>query len=60
MNELYIDGQWCEASGPAFASRNPGTGETVWSGHAASAEDVDRAGNADQSERRLGGPAGCE
>ena len=46
MNELYIDGQWCAASGPAFASRNPGTGETVWSGNAASAEDVDRAVNA--------------
>jgi succinylglutamic semialdehyde dehydrogenase len=46
MNELYIDGQWCAASGPAFTSRNPGTGETVWSGNAASAEDVDRAVNA--------------
>ncbi|MEX4004793.1 succinylglutamate-semialdehyde dehydrogenase [Paraburkholderia sp. EG285A] len=46
MNELYIDGQWCVASGPAFASRNPGTGETVWSGNAASAEEVDRAVNA--------------
>ncbi|WP_343675505.1 succinylglutamate-semialdehyde dehydrogenase [Paraburkholderia heleia] len=43
MNELYIDGQWRAASGPAFASRNPGTGETVWSGNAASAEDVDCA-----------------
>jgi succinylglutamic semialdehyde dehydrogenase len=43
MNELFIDGQWCAASGPAFASRNPGTGETVWSGNAATAEDVDRA-----------------
>ncbi|WP_042272405.1 succinylglutamate-semialdehyde dehydrogenase [Paraburkholderia heleia] len=46
MNELYIDGQWRAASGPAFASRNPGTGETVWSGNAASAEDVDCAVNA--------------
>ncbi|MEX3946847.1 succinylglutamate-semialdehyde dehydrogenase [Paraburkholderia sp. EG287B] len=46
MNELYIDGQWCAASGPAFASRNPGTGETVWSGNAASAEEVERAVNA--------------
>ncbi|WP_322049000.1 succinylglutamate-semialdehyde dehydrogenase [Paraburkholderia sp. J67] len=43
MNELFIDGQWCAANGPAFASRNPGTNETVWSGNAASAEDVDRA-----------------
>ncbi|WP_321887356.1 succinylglutamate-semialdehyde dehydrogenase [Paraburkholderia bannensis] len=43
MNELFIDGQWCAASGPAFASRNPGTNETVWSGNAANADDVDRA-----------------
>lgn len=43
MNELFIDGQWRAASGPAFASRNPGTGETVWSGQAATAEEVDRA-----------------
>ncbi|WP_322102031.1 succinylglutamate-semialdehyde dehydrogenase [Paraburkholderia sp. J41] len=43
MNELFIDGQWSAASGAAFASRNPGTGETVWSGHAASPADVDRA-----------------
>lgn len=43
MNELYIDGQWCAASGHAFVSRNPGTGETVWSGNAASEVDVDRA-----------------
>jgi succinylglutamic semialdehyde dehydrogenase len=43
MNELYIDGQWNAASGAAFASRNPSTGATVWSGNAASAEEVDRA-----------------
>ncbi|WP_028227217.1 succinylglutamate-semialdehyde dehydrogenase [Paraburkholderia ferrariae] len=43
MNELFIDGQWQAASGPAFASRNPGTGETVWSGQSATADDVDRA-----------------
>lgn len=29
MNELFIDGQWSAAAGPAFASRNPGTGATV-------------------------------
>ncbi|MBN3857616.1 succinylglutamate-semialdehyde dehydrogenase [Paraburkholderia sp. Ac-20340] len=46
MNELFIDGQWCAANGPAFASRNPGTNETVWSGKAANAEDVERAVNA--------------
>lgn len=43
MNELFIDGQWSAASGPAFASHNPGTGAQVWSGNAATAEDVDRA-----------------
>lgn len=41
--ELFIDGQWCKAGGPAFASRNPGTGAAVWEGNSASAADVDRA-----------------
>ncbi|QCP49020.1 succinylglutamate-semialdehyde dehydrogenase [Trinickia violacea] len=41
--ELFIDGEWAAASGPAFASRNPGTGATVWEGKGASADDVDRA-----------------
>ena len=43
MGELFIDGQWCAANGPAFASHNPGTGAVVWSGNSASAGDVDRA-----------------
>ncbi|RKP52143.1 succinylglutamate-semialdehyde dehydrogenase [Trinickia fusca] len=43
MNELFIDGEWCAASGPAFASRNPGTNDIVWQGNSASADDVDRA-----------------
>ncbi|PMS24776.1 succinylglutamate-semialdehyde dehydrogenase [Trinickia soli] len=43
MGELFIDGQWCKAGGPAFASRNPGTGAVVWEGNSASAADVDRA-----------------
>lgn len=43
MNELFIDGEWTAASGPAFASRNPGTGRTVWEGRSASADDVDYA-----------------
>lgn len=43
MNELFIDGEWCAASGPAFASRNPGTNDIVWQGRSASADDVDRA-----------------
>jgi succinylglutamic semialdehyde dehydrogenase len=42
-DELFIDGQWCAASGERFVSRNPGTGETVWEGRAATAEDVARA-----------------
>jgi succinylglutamic semialdehyde dehydrogenase len=40
---LFIGGQWCEATGPAFASISPCGGETVWQGHAASPDDVDRA-----------------
>jgi succinylglutamic semialdehyde dehydrogenase len=43
MGELFIDGQWCAGSGPAFASHNPGTGAAVWSGNSASASDVERA-----------------
>src|SRR5258708_628938 len=43
MNELFIDGEWAAGTGPVFASRNPGTNETVWEGNSASAEDVDRA-----------------
>jgi len=40
---LYIDGQWRAAGGEAFVSLDPATQEPVWRGHAASAEDVDRA-----------------
>ena len=43
MNDLYIDGQWYEAGGPAFESLNPATGEACWRGHAADADDVHRA-----------------
>ncbi|MGN6668849.1 MAG: succinylglutamate-semialdehyde dehydrogenase, partial [Trinickia sp.] len=43
MSELFIDGEWCEASGRAFVSRNPGTGAVVWEGKSASSGDVDRA-----------------
>ncbi|SAL63892.1 succinylglutamic semialdehyde dehydrogenase [Caballeronia peredens] len=42
-NQLYIGGDWQEGGGASFASRNPGTDETVWQGRSASAEDVDRA-----------------
>jgi succinylglutamic semialdehyde dehydrogenase len=43
MSELFIDGQWREAGGPAFVSRNPGTGAVVWEGKSASSADVDHA-----------------
>jgi succinylglutamic semialdehyde dehydrogenase len=43
MTELFVDGVWTAASGPAFASRNPGTGETVWEGASATGADIDRA-----------------
>ena len=43
MTELFIDGEWAAGTGHAFASRNPGTGATVWEGNSASADDVDRA-----------------
>ncbi|MGH8782340.1 succinylglutamate-semialdehyde dehydrogenase [Paraburkholderia sp.] len=43
MNELFIDGEWAAGTGPVFASHSPGTGETVWEGASASADDVDRA-----------------
>ncbi|MCX4164341.1 MULTISPECIES: succinylglutamate-semialdehyde dehydrogenase [Paraburkholderia] len=43
MTELYIDGEWTAGTGHVFASRNPGTGATVWEGASASADDVDRA-----------------
>ncbi|MFC0398882.1 succinylglutamate-semialdehyde dehydrogenase [Paraburkholderia rhizosphaerae] len=43
MSELFIDGAWTTGTGPAFASRNPGTNALVWEGNSASADDVERA-----------------
>jgi len=40
---LFIDGHWVAGSGQAFESRDPATGAVLWSGHAATAVDVDRA-----------------
>jgi succinylglutamic semialdehyde dehydrogenase len=40
---LFIDGQWTTGAGAAFASQDPATGDTLWSGAAAGARDVDRA-----------------
>ena len=41
--ELYIDGRWRVGGGGAFASTNPATDETVWTGAGASNADVDAA-----------------
>lgn len=40
---LLIDGQWREGSGPDFASHNPSTGETIWTGASAGVAEVDAA-----------------
>lgn len=37
---LYIDGAWRTGSGPALDSRDPATGEVVWSGPSAGPPDV--------------------
>ena len=41
--EQFIAGEWREGSGPVFTSKTPATGETVWSGEAATAADVANA-----------------
>ncbi len=43
MNELYINGVRQTGRGEIFHSLNPATGETVWTGHSANADDVDEA-----------------
>lgn len=40
---LYLNGQWTSGHGPAFESRDPASGESLWRAAAASAEDVDQA-----------------
>ena len=40
MNQLYVDGQWIDGTGAAFISANPVTQEVVWSGRAASPDEV--------------------
>jgi succinylglutamic semialdehyde dehydrogenase len=40
---LFVDGRWASGSGKRFESRDPATGEVLWSGASASAQDVDRA-----------------
>ena len=41
-----INGQWIEGDGPALTTIDPATGNPVWSGHMATAAEVDRACNA--------------
>jgi succinylglutamic semialdehyde dehydrogenase len=43
MNTLYIAGSWQAGQGEAFESLNPVTQQVLWSGKAASAEQVDAA-----------------
>lgn len=38
--DLYIGGKWRSGRGQAFASHDPATGEAVWRGASASADDV--------------------
>ena len=48
---LYIDGYWLAGSGPEFHSINPATGEIVWTGNSATADDVNRAMDAARREK---------
>src|SRR3954465_11858897 len=43
MKSQFIAGEWIEGAGEPFSSRNPATGETVWTGRGASGDDVNRA-----------------
>src|SRR5436305_3071127 len=39
----YIDDQWMPGGGPVLTSTDPATGETVWTGRAATSAEVDDA-----------------
>ena len=41
--ELYIDGAWRGGSGELFSSHDPASGDKVWEGRAATADDVSEA-----------------
>jgi succinylglutamic semialdehyde dehydrogenase len=41
--ELYIDGKWSPGGGELFSSHDPATGDKVWEGRAATADDVAEA-----------------
>ncbi|NQZ32026.1 MAG: succinylglutamate-semialdehyde dehydrogenase [Oceanospirillaceae bacterium] len=42
-NSLFINGQWLAGTGAALTSLNPATGEVIWQGHSASADQVNLA-----------------
>jgi succinylglutamic semialdehyde dehydrogenase len=44
--QLFINGRWMRGRGAEFPSLNPSTGEIIWRGNAANADDVDQAANA--------------
>lgn len=41
--KLYVNGQWLAGSGETFTSMNPATGEVVWRGNSAGAEEINQA-----------------
>ncbi len=41
--DLYINGAWHEGQGPAITSENPATGEIIWSGRSANADQISQA-----------------
>jgi succinylglutamic semialdehyde dehydrogenase len=43
MHSHYLNGQWIGGEGPQLAAFDPSTGEQTWSGHAATAAEVDIA-----------------
>lgn len=43
MQQCFINGQWIDGRGHTLTATNPANDETVWQGHCASGEDVDRA-----------------
>lgn len=40
---LFINGQWCNATGQSFDKINPANNTVIWQGQEATAEDVDKA-----------------
>ncbi|HZW23157.1 succinylglutamate-semialdehyde dehydrogenase [Noviherbaspirillum sp.] len=43
MHSHYLNGQWIAGDGPQLAAHDPSTGLQTWSGHAATAAEVDAA-----------------